>query len=252
MKPSTCCKRRGRQAFTFVEALVVLGVVFILMGLLLPVRRGPGRPPKIMKARVEISQIVAAIEQYQSAYGRYPVPTNVEFAVMAAKEDFTCGGPPLNAILGSGSATPVNADVMAVLMDLTNNPNGTVTVNGNNNLNPQKIVFLNAKFSENTNDPGVGTDLVYRDPWGHPYIISLDLNGDGRCRDAFYRNHLVSGKDGSIGFDGLTNAFDASGTNDLFEYQGRVMVWSLGPDGKADKSKSSISSPNKDNVISWP
>lgn len=250
MKPSFFSKRRSQQAFTLTEALVVLFVVFVLMALILPVRR-PGRPGKIMEARVEISCIATAIDAYRKSYGRYPVPTNVEVAALAVKEDFTCGGPLLNAILGPGSATPVNADVMAILMDLTNNPNGGLTVNSNYNLNPQRIIFLNAKFTGSINDPGVGTDLVYCDPWGHPYIISLDLNGDNRCRDAFYKNHLVSGKDGAMGFDGLTDAFDASGTNDLFEYKGGVMVWSLGPDGKADKSKSSISSPNKDNIISW-
>jgi len=251
MKPSSFSERRGRQALTLVEALVVLFIVFILMALILPVSRGPGRPPKVMQARVEISCIVGAIEQYRNVYGRYPVTTNVEIAALTAKEDFTCGGPLLNAVLGPGSVTPVNADVMAVLMDLTNHPNGTVTVNSNHNLNPQRIIFLNAKFSGDTNGPGVGTDLVYRDPWGHPYIITMDLNGDGRCRDAFYRNHSVSGTDGAMEFDGLTNVFNASGTNDLFEHQGRVMVWSLGLDGKADKAKPSTSPPNKDNVVSW-
>jgi hypothetical protein len=34
--------------------------------------------------------------------------------------------------------------------------------------------------------PGVGTDLVYRDPWGNPYIITLDLNYDEKARDACY------------------------------------------------------------------
>jgi hypothetical protein len=31
--------------------------------------------------------------------------------------------------------------------------------------------------------PGAGTDLVYRDPWNNPYVISLDRNGDGPTRD---------------------------------------------------------------------
>ena len=91
MKPSFFSKRRGQQAFTLTEALIVLFAVFVLLALILPVW-GPRRPVKIMEARVEISQIAAAIEQYRNVYGRYPVPTNVEFAAMAAKEDFTCGG----------------------------------------------------------------------------------------------------------------------------------------------------------------
>jgi hypothetical protein len=41
-------------------------------------------------------------------------------------------------------------------------------------------------MSGDTNSPGVGTDLVYRDPWGNPYIITMDLNYDEMCKDAFY------------------------------------------------------------------
>jgi beta-lactamase regulating signal transducer with metallopeptidase domain len=32
--------------------------------------------------------------------------------------------------------------------------------------------------------PGVGVDGVYRDPWGGPYVITPDLNGDGRDKTA--------------------------------------------------------------------
>ena len=52
--------------------------------------------------------------------------------------------------------------------------------------NPQQTIFLNAKMSGDTSSPGVGTDLVYRDPWGNPYVISMDLNYDEQCKDAFY------------------------------------------------------------------
>ena len=79
----------------------------------------------------------------------------------------------------------------------------------------------------------------------------MDLNGDSRCRDAFYRNHLVSRKNGATGYNGLTNLSDTNGTSNLFEYEGSVMVWSFGPDGKADASKPATSTPNKDNVVSW-
>ena len=39
-------------------------------------------------------------------------------------------------------------------------------------------VFLNATMSGDPTLPGVGPDLVYRDPWGNPYIITMDLNYD--------------------------------------------------------------------------
>ena len=34
--------------------------------------------------------------------------------------------------------------------------------------------------------------LVYRDPWGNPYIITMDLNYDEQCQDAFYCQQAVS------------------------------------------------------------
>ncbi len=40
--------------------------------------------------------------------------------------------------------------------------------------------------------PGVDNDLVYRDPWGNPYIISMDLNYDDQTKDAFYGLDKVS------------------------------------------------------------
>jgi hypothetical protein len=250
MKIAIFSQRFTNQAFTTGEALIVVAILIVLVGLLLPIRSRPVvEKPNL--AQIEISQIVGAIHQYQSVYGRYPVPTNVQIAASVSKEDFTYGGPVLNAFLGPGSATPVNADIMAILLDLTNYPSGKPTVNNNHNLNPQKIEFLNARFNNNTNAPGIGMDLVYRDPWGHPYIISLDLNGDKRCRDAFYKSHLVSRKNGALGFYGLTSISDTTGTNDLFEYEGGVMVWSFGPDGKVNKSRPAIDAPNKDNMLSW-
>ena len=59
-------------------------------------------------------------------------------------------------------------------------------VNANHQKNPQQTVFLNAKMVSNTNLPGVGPDLVYRDPWKNPYVITIDLNDDNQCKDAFY------------------------------------------------------------------
>ena len=48
--------------------------------------------------------------------------------------------------------------------------------------NPQQHIFLNAHMSGDTSSPGVGTDLVYRDPWGNPYVITMDLNYDESVR----------------------------------------------------------------------
>ena len=59
-------------------------------------------------------------------------------------------------------------------------------------MNPQQTKFLNATMVSDTVSPGVGLDGVYRDPWGDPYVISMDLNYDGVCQDAFYCQQSVS------------------------------------------------------------
>ena len=62
-------------------------------------------------------------------------------------------------------------------MDITNYPDGSgATANVSYQKNPQQTIFLNAKMVADTNTwPGVGPDLVYRDPWGNPYVITHGL-----------------------------------------------------------------------------
>ena len=146
-----------------------------------------------------------------------------------------------------------NANVIAILMDITNYPGGGPTVNMNHAKNPQQQPFLNAKMSgwdpsqSGTPLPGVGTDLVYRDPWGNPYIISMDLNYDEMCKDSFYCANVVSGG----GLNGLINPDGAAATTDNWQYRGKVMVWSAGVDGKVDPGTPANQGVNKDNVLNW-
>lgn len=108
---------------------------------------------------------------------------------------------------------------------------------------PQQIKFLNATFVGDQTSPGIGTDGVYRDPWGNPYIITLDLNGDQRARDLFYGSTIVS----TGGLNGLILTRDAK----YYEANSRIMVWSAGPDKAIDPGKAANVGANKDNVLSW-
>ena len=92
-----------------------------------------------------------------------------------------------------------NSDVIASLMDVTNVPGVAAAYqpNPNHTKNPQQTPFLNVKMTGDTLSSGVGTDLVYRDPWGNPYIITLDLNYDNKTRDGFYCQSIVSNTNGT-------------------------------------------------------
>ncbi|HZL41921.1 MAG TPA: type II secretion system protein [Verrucomicrobiae bacterium] len=271
MNPNSRSPYRPNQAFTLIELLVVISIIAILAGLLLPALAAGRNKARINQAKSEMAQIVQAINSYYTTYSHYPVSSNTMYSASQAAggpEDFTFGTknlPPPYA--GPVIANPVsvgydmnNSEVIGIVMDLTAFVNGTPTANVDHVRNPQQIKFLTAKSGE-VNRPGVGPDGIYRDPWANPYIISIDLNYDDKCWDAFYRTMNVSQKSGAEGLVGLNNSTDLKGNGDHFAFNGGVMVWSLGPDGKADATlpaqdvvrngvavKSGV---NADNVLSW-
>jgi hypothetical protein len=151
-------------------------------------------------------------------------------------------------------------------MDATNYPGGGPTPNMNHVKNPQKTIFLSAKDTDDNKSPGLGPDGVYRDPWGGPYIITMDLNYDDQCHDSNYCHQAVSQNSNppfpatpyaQTGFNGLFNPNGTAATQaekDNYLYHGKVMVWSAGPDRKFDRTLPASgpdSGVNKDNVLSW-
>lgn len=257
-----------RFGFTLIELLVVISIIGILAGMLLPALSKAKVRAQIAQARTEIKAIESAISQYRADYSRYPGSTQaVNSVIPATCPDFTYGsytndgsgnamvgrkGPVdrVGNVLNTGNVQRNNSDLMAILMNLQKFPNGGPTVNDSSRLNPRNAKYLEAKMQQDAGSSGVGTDLVYRDPWGNPYIITIDYSYDERCRDGFYRAQTVSrlAADGR-GINGLNSA--SGGNADDFEYGSPVMVWSFGPDGKVDSTSKADFGFNKDNVLSW-
>ena len=237
------------SGFTLVEILTVIAIIGILTAMLLVVLAQVKNRALRVRAKKEITDIVTSIQAYDSAYGQFPVSASVQS--MAGTQDFTYGDALLTAALGPGSYGKNNSEVMAILMDITDYPAGGPTANMNHSKNTQQRVYLTANMVSDATLPGVGPDLVYRDPWGTPYVITVDLSYDERCRDEFYRRAAVSGLAGTNanpGFNGLVNP---DGTPDNFLFYGKVMVWSAGPDRTITTNLPANQGANKDNILSW-
>ena len=258
--------RRPRAAFTLVELLTVIAIIAILAAMLLPALARVKVLAQKKQARLEIDQIANAILKYDSDYGRFPVSSAAQTA--AGTNDFTYGGVFQTPAGPLTVGTPVsgnilsNSEVIAILMDNTSLANG---VNTNHIRNPQQTIFLNPKMSSydpsQPGPPAGGVDVngVYRDPWGNPYVISMDLNYDENCNDWFYERQLVSqitpapgpaNPTGQSGYNGLVNP-NPPGDTPNFQLHGKVMVWSAGPDGQIDPKAIATTGANKDNILSW-
>jgi hypothetical protein len=106
---------------------------------------------------------------------------------------------------------------------------------------PRKLGLFRPRRVPDGHAGGVGTgDRIYRDPWGTPYVITIDLSGDDRCVDAFYKNRGNGERVGLVK--------NAAG---LHELSGGVMVWSLGPDRRLNDMADADALENKDNVLGW-
>jgi prepilin-type N-terminal cleavage/methylation domain-containing protein len=177
--------------------------------------------PALARAKLQ-SKITSAktdMKNIESAIGSYQTTYTlapIPKAVANLQKDF--------------SFSETNADIVAILMDLDR------LANVSHARNPQKQSFLNATLKSGTSSQGVSSDdYNYRDPWGNTYIIAFDLN---------YDNKVDIDDNADPVFTLYPSKNIARG----------VIVWSKGPDGKAENRAASGSdreATNKDNIRSW-
>jgi prepilin-type N-terminal cleavage/methylation domain-containing protein len=206
--------RRVRRAFTLIEMLVVISIIAILAAILVPVLGRAKLRGKIVAAQADMHSIESGITSYQTAYTLAPLPKPNPYNP-AAGTDF--------------SFTETNSDIIAILMDQDR------LANTGHARNPQKQNVLHAKLTAGTGHGVSSADFNFRDPWGNPYIIAFDLNYDN--------NVSVP--------DNLDPVFAKYPSMNIPR---AVIIWSKGPDGKAEDRAANGSDReglNKDNIRSW-
>jgi prepilin-type N-terminal cleavage/methylation domain-containing protein len=242
--------RRG--GFTLIEMLVVIAIIGILAGMLLPALSNAKKQAQARRAKLDMQNIVAAINHYETEYGRLPASKELLQATLAAKDtrgtqDFTFGTvdrdgtvlvQPAIESYGGIPYKESNREIMAMLAKtnlVTINPR---VIDLTIKYNPRQIGFFQPKYSESLTTAGLGPDGVFRDPWGTPYVITLDLDDDNISMDGLYSWLLKNvGTDPGI--------------------RGSVLIWSFGPDRAAGRTGAGGNplgpkdGPNKDNVLSW-
>lgn len=293
MKTSTPQPTTSRAGFTLIELLVVIAIIGILAGMLVPALATAKTKAKVAQCQTDVQNLSGAISAFYADYSRFPIAKSVRQQLKPVNENNNAGDPDFTFGTVNADGTQVRDNNGNVVAPTIINPNtignasnreliaalrgvnpewGVTAWNRNNALNPERKSYLNVKDRPrkvngvDTGEPGaVGGDGVYRDPWGMPYIISLDANFDNRTRDVFYRKESVSkGSDATApnrGLAGLSkfpgpNSTSGDTTVGTFEANVNVMVWSFGPDRKADDTVPATTvggrkTVNFDNVTSW-
>jgi prepilin-type N-terminal cleavage/methylation domain-containing protein len=149
MKNYLCLQ--SNRAFTLIELLVVISLIAILTSLVFSAFKGVTTRARNLEALTAIKAVTTSIQNYSSDYHRMPSRSDGNEEPV----ELSAGSPLLKVLLGDDESR----------------------------LNPKHVAFLSdPKIGRNGAGGLVGTDgnLSLVDPWGTPYRIVMDVNGDGR------------------------------------------------------------------------
>jgi prepilin-type N-terminal cleavage/methylation domain-containing protein len=252
--------RNLQSAFTLIELLTVVGIIGILAALILAALVTAKVGAKRTLCKTEEGQWVGAISAYYTSYGRPPVSTDAMNAVAGTTNDFTFGtsltgssgqlanmpanlatGAPISIVTTNSSYQNNNSEVIAILRDDAFYPEFNTATGQGHIYNPQQTPFFQGKaaigpttLGAGPGAPGIGTDDILRDPWGLPYMVTLDLSGDNRVFDP-----------------SLNQMYQNQYPGSTLLTPGQAVVWSFGPTGQINPALGSQNALNKYIVTSY-
>ena len=157
-----------QKRFTLIELLVVCSILVILTGLILSTVFNAQKQARITRVKADMAAITLALRNAQMNYGSFVNTANNSFngaaAILATSKNQN------DTWVFRDAAT----DALLVELSTPENP-GLASLN----FNTQKRVFLEPRSdfdpSKNYQDQ---PELLWRDPWGNPYVIAININGD--------------------------------------------------------------------------
>lgn len=160
----------------------IIVTVAIVAALVIPAVTAAKEAARRAKASTEVRQIVLAVQQYENDYGRLP----------------DLGGDGTHDV----TVAENNSRLFNILRGIDAGHTG----------NPRQAVYFSAAQATGKGKPsgGLGADGVLYDPWGNPYLIRIDGNGDGQTDDPY-------------------------GTSPADKVNKTVIAWSLGKDARPGK-----------------
>lgn len=165
--------KRKINNFTLVEILTVIAIIIILAGIAFPVVSIARSRGMVSKAQSEVSAIVTALKQMDAEYGKVLSKDN-KIASVAVTVNGNI------ATLSKDNETAYNA--MIAEISAPKSETFTKTTNPVKlSVNRKKRVFLEPqKGFDPAKEYTSQTNMLYRDPWGNPYKIIINVKRDDK------------------------------------------------------------------------